>query len=211
MGDTLKKVQSGEKLRIPAAAYNAFIDTARAERQRQQGREQQPQAEVRDTTIVLVKNSIGADRARFEVLGVSDVVIKPADNLDQFKNKVALVGVTPLEASHLGRFVVLTEPLVVNAIGLAVAAGVCPVQLDVNADTDLFADVKDNDAGKLKTGGSGAAVILWKESGTGQKWAVIRLGAGGGALPSPQYQYMIGQGIIGNKLGFDWFRGSPAV
>ena len=28
MSDVLKKVQSGDKLRIPAAAYNAFVDTA---------------------------------------------------------------------------------------------------------------------------------------------------------------------------------------
>jgi len=32
-GDTLKKVQPGDPLRIPAGAYNAFVDTARAQRQ----------------------------------------------------------------------------------------------------------------------------------------------------------------------------------
>lgn len=36
----LQKVKSGDPLRIPAATFNAMIDTARDHQQRQQGREQ---------------------------------------------------------------------------------------------------------------------------------------------------------------------------
>lgn len=36
-GDPLKKVHPGEPLVIPAAAYNAFVEAAQAERQRQRG------------------------------------------------------------------------------------------------------------------------------------------------------------------------------
>lgn len=34
-GDPLKKVQAGDRLNIPAEAYNAFIDAARASRSQQ--------------------------------------------------------------------------------------------------------------------------------------------------------------------------------
>jgi hypothetical protein len=42
MSDALRKVQPGDPLRIPAATYIAFVDAARAHRERQQGGGQQP-------------------------------------------------------------------------------------------------------------------------------------------------------------------------
>lgn len=212
MADPLKKVQSGQKLRIPAATYNAFIDTARDLRQRQQRRDQEPQAEHRDTGIVLIKNGSGADRKRFEILGVSDALIKPTDNVEQFKNKVALVGVTPLQADHAGRFVILIEPVPTNALGLAVAAGTSPVQIDVAAEADAFADVKDNDAAKLQSSGSGAAAILWKESGTGLKWAVVRIGAGGGGSETAcAFQYQSKYAVAANVMACGFMRAHPVL
>ncbi|WP_428937755.1 hypothetical protein [Fontivita pretiosa] len=205
MSDPLTKVQSGQKLRIPAAAYNAFVDAARDLRQRQQRQDQEPQARMRETGIVLIKNASGADRARFDILGVSDALIKPTDNLDQFKNRVALVGVTPLEADHQGRFAILLEPLAANAIGLAMAAGVSPVQINVADEDNVFADVKNSDAAMLQSGSSGAATILWKERGTGVKWAVVRIGAGGAeAEPVGMYPGMVHQVVAANTGGWDW-------
>jgi hypothetical protein len=183
----LKKVQSGDKLRIPAAAYNAFVDTAMDMRRRQQGQEQGATPEQRQTGIILIRNDSGEDRARFDVLGVQSTVVSPTDNLDAFKSKVVLAGVKPTEADHKGRFVVLLEPISTGKIGRAVAAGVSVVRLNVTDTDHKFADVSDNDAGQLKSTDSGAAAILWKESGNGVKWAaVVRIGAGG-ALSEGQY------------------------
>jgi hypothetical protein len=208
VADSLKKVQPGEKLRIPAAAYNAFIDTARDLRQRQQSQKQDDRPQQRDTGIVLVKNASGADRNRFDVLGIDNTVVTPSDNLDQFKNKVALGGVTPTESDHTGRFVILLEPLVSGAIGQAVAAGVSPAQVDVQDEDDRFADVKDGDAASLKTASSGAAAILWKESGTGVKWAVVRIGAGGGGGgdSTGEVQYTVHMMVADNVDGWDFPR-----
>ena len=109
-GDDLRKVRPGEPLRIRAGTFNAFIDAARDYRQRQQGIAQQPTQAFRDSGTALVRNDSGADRARFEILGVDSVVVSPVDNLDAFKNTVVLTGVTPQQPTHLGRFVVLAEP-----------------------------------------------------------------------------------------------------
>ena len=212
MGDALGKVQSGEKLRIPAAAYNAFIDTALDLRRRQQAAQQNATPEARQTGIILVRNDSGADRGRFDVLGVSGVVITPGDNPDAFKSKVALVGVSPTEAQHAGRFVVLLEPIVSGKIGQACAAGVTIARVDV-VDTDhRFADVSDGTAAQLKITQSGAGAILWKESGTGVKWVVVRIGAGGGGSETAcAFQYQSKYAVAANVMACGFMRAHPVL
>ena len=180
MADPLSKVRPGEKLRLPADAYNAFIDAARYVQQRQRGAESQGIPSSRSSGIILVKNASGADRARFEVLGVDQPVFGPDDNLDEFKNRYALAGVTPRAKQHFGRIVVLMEPIAAGAIGLAWAAGVCPVKITIpdHKHTYRFADVSDNSCATLLAGPQGAGFILWHEdlsSGGGEVWAVVRL------------------------------------
>lgn len=69
MGDNFKKVQSGQTLRVPAEAFNAFIDSARNYRDRQQSREAESQPKLRRSGIIRIKNGSGADWNRFEALG----------------------------------------------------------------------------------------------------------------------------------------------
>ena len=47
--------------------------------------------------------------------------------------------------------------------------------------------MNDGDPTCLKAGAAGAATILWREGGTGQQWAVVRLGSstGGGTATFP--------------------------
>ena len=67
--------------------------------------------------IVLVKNSSGADRDRFDILGIDGPIIAPTDNPDEFKNRVTIDGITPAMADHTGQFVILAEPIASGAIG----------------------------------------------------------------------------------------------
>ena len=62
MGDTMKKVKSGDPLVIPSQTFNSFIDAAQAHKARQQASGQTNRQAFRQTGIVLVKNSSGADR-----------------------------------------------------------------------------------------------------------------------------------------------------
>lgn len=181
-GDPFRKPRPGDPLAIPAEAYGAFVDAALAERRRQLGRTGGGAVGGPgfDGSVVLVKNASGADRGRFEVLGIDQPVILPSANPDGFKERVALSCVTPTADHAGGRFVVLLEPLAGGAVGRAVAAGVAVCQLSVTAAGDTFADAEAGVTATLKTAESGAASILWKEPGTGTRWAVVHVGAGAG-------------------------------
>jgi hypothetical protein len=171
----LKKVQPGDALKIPASTFNTFIDAARDFQQRTRHLGQQATPTHRSAGIVLVRNESGYDRDRFDVLAVSGSVFTPSD-LDAFKNDVVLTGATPTAGRDDGKFVILQEPLEDGAIGRAVLSGVTPVRIDVANADHQFADVADNDATKLISADHGEAQILWKETGTGLKWALVRLG-----------------------------------
>ncbi len=176
MGDVLKKVQPGDTLRIPAATFNTFIDAARDFRSRQQTSHQNAQPGFRQSGIVLVKNASGSDRGRFNVLGIDSPIFTPTDNEEEFKNKVALSCVTPAAAGHTGKFVILMEPIANNEIGLACVHGVCPVKINITDEDQQYADISNGETDKLKSSCTGAAHILWAEPGTGEKWAIVRLG-----------------------------------
>lgn len=174
-GDELKKVQDGQPLAIPAAAYNAFIDATRKlkelEHQIQRGllnaRGPQP-------AVVLVKNNSGGAVGRFGVLGIDAPLITPTANLDTFKQQVVLIGSTPTD-DHRGKFIVLLEPLVSGAIGRAVIAGVVACRCLFATGDETLADTETGDDTRLAALGNGSAKVLWKETGTGEKWAVVRL------------------------------------
>jgi len=177
MSDALRKVRSGQKLSIPAAAYNTFIDAAVDYRRRTAGIGQQAEPSVRQSGIVLVHNGSGSEQNRLAVLGIDSPIIAPTSNEDEFKNHVALSCVEPTADTHEGRFVIILEPIAAGKIGRAYAAGVCPARVQVEDEDHGFADIKDGDASCLESRSSGAAHILWKEAGMGLKWAVVRLSA----------------------------------
>ena len=56
-GDALRKVKTGDPLRIPAGAYNAFVDAAVDHRRRQHDESREPQRLRRDNDVILVLNS----------------------------------------------------------------------------------------------------------------------------------------------------------
>jgi len=176
MGDMMKKVRSGERLRIPARTFNTFIDAARDFEARQRNQQQDPKRRFASNGIVPVKNASGADRDRFDILGIDAPIFTPSDNEESFKNQVALKGVTPTAADHTGRFVVLLEPAKSGAIVPGLVQGISPVRVDIQDEDHEFADVADGECGQLRSGTTGSAQILWKENGTGVKWAVVRLG-----------------------------------
>jgi hypothetical protein len=176
MGEAFKKVQAGQRLEIPAVAYNTFIDMARDWLAGQMEAGGGPGADRRQTGIVPVRNDSGDDLDRFAILGIDGVVYTPADNEDGFENGPALKGVTPLTPDHLGKFVVLQEPVANGAIGRACLQGLTPVKVWVSQTHYECADVRDGHEGHLIAAATGAAHILWREEGTGTKWAFVRLG-----------------------------------
>ena len=176
--DPYRRVHTGEPIELPAAAWNAMIDAAMAEqRQRSSIRlGPHPRALGPQAATVLLHNGVGYDLPRFGVAGIANVVISPADNADAFKGRIALAGVVPTTADYLGQFAIAQEPIPDGAIGRALVAGISIVQIEVGSTSHTRADVCDGDYTKLESGASGTARILWAESGTGTKWAIVRLG-----------------------------------
>lgn len=190
MGDPFKKVRAGQPLDIPAETFNSFIDAARDFKARQQSRSRTVQPDFQQTGIIPVKNASGNDLDRFDVLGIERPIFTPSDNLLSFQNQVSVVGVTPNEDEHVGRFIVLLEPLRDGLIGRGCLSGICPVRLNVLDEEHDWADIEDGETDSLKTDDAGGAFILWKEpSGSGYggygygygyyygglRWALVRL------------------------------------
>lgn len=175
MGDDLKKVQSGDPLTIPAATFNAFIDAALDQRRRQRGVGREGQPVFHQAGIILVRNDTGGDLDRFSAVGFSGPIVGPTDNEDEFKNRATAIGITPAVPSHRGRFAVYLEPVAAGGIAHACVSGVIPCRIDVAHASHRRADVI-HDSTTLTSGHHGGAEILWKESGEGLKWAILKLG-----------------------------------
>jgi hypothetical protein len=210
LGDDLRKVVPGESIQPSAKAWNTFIDTsAYVEAQRRVQTADAVAMPALDTGLCYVQNNSGADLDRFNVVGLDVPIILPSDNPDTFAAHLTFSGLTPTTAAHTGKFAVLLEPCAQGNVATAVLSGVCPVKLNVTATGDTLADVDDGSAADLKTGASGAAKILWKESGTGAgKWAYIRIG-GGGVLTPGTGKYKVLQLIDTanpGTPGWDWLR-----
>ncbi len=177
MTDALKKVQAGQNLRIPAAAYNAFVDAAADLKRRETNIGARTSSPPEQNGIVLMKNMSGEHRARFEVLGINGPVHTPADNEAAFLDKPALIGVAP---TRPGGFAILLEPIHSEAMGLAMVSGLTVARIMVLDTRHAFAGA-DPVWPMLTSDPLGSARVLWKEDGisldeTDLKWAVVMLG-----------------------------------
>jgi len=179
---TLRKVLAGEPFVAPASTWNAFIDAAQDFKNRTADIGRQPVAGFRSSGIITVKNESGAARRQFDVLGLDEPIFLPGGGSSDaaeksFRNFVAFRGQMPSKNEHVGKFVVLIEPLAAGAVGKGCVSGVCQVRVNVTDVDHEFAELADGKADVLESGDTGSAKILWKEDGTGQKWAVVHLGA----------------------------------
>lgn len=173
-GDRFQKTQAGRPLEIPAATWNAMIDAARAHAEQQHRQDTGTDLLSRQADLVKVRNESGQDLPRFSVLGIDTPVIPPEANEREFKNQVALRATLP-DQSHTGRFVVLHDPLRANRIGRAWVSGVCVCRVQVEQDWHTHAVADPGNTGSLLSKPDGAAQILWRQSGLGLRWAVVRL------------------------------------
>jgi len=178
---SLKKARSGDRLHIPAAAYNAFVDAAEAHRSRQSTVARTPRPATNQPGIVLLRNDSVEDRARFDVLGLAGPIPTPDENESEFQNRTCLSGVVPEIVKHRGRFGILLEPIPAGGMGRALVAGVTVAWVRFESEHHAFADVCDGDATCLQSAAYGAARLLWKDEPDmdGYGWAVVHLGEQG--------------------------------
>jgi len=127
-----------------------------------------------------VRNSSGADQARFRVLGISGVVVTPDTDLNEFASRFILDGVLPT-SEHAGKFCVLQEPIPNGGIGRAVVVGVTPVIVSGNSDNAPKYVNVTSDQTYLTSSESGAQVLYEQPTdGVEGHYCLVRLPAGGG-------------------------------
>jgi hypothetical protein len=177
----MKKVLPGQPLKISASTFNTMIESAADYQRRSVNRRQHSFPFDTKNGIVSVKNTSGQDGDRFSVLGISGVLVTPADNLQEFTSRITLTGVVPA-AEHEGKFVVLLEPIKNGAFGQALVSGTTLVWLLGNSA--IAAKTAGIQAGQtyLVPNASGAQ-ILYEQPTTGVELhlALVRIPAGGGS------------------------------
>lgn len=181
---TLQKVSPGQPLRIAAKDWNILADMSRGHAfGRAEGG-----AETTDPTAdrIIVRNTSGADLDRLSVLGLTDPIFSPTDNERQFAEPVvAMVGGAPVTATHGANICVLAEPIKNGSLGEATLLGITAVKINVTDEGHATAAIDDGNTARLKSASSGPFHILWKEAGTGLKYAWVYLAGGSGsAAPS---------------------------
>lgn len=172
----LHKVRPGDPLRVPARAYNAFVDAAHLAQRIESDAQAGPALPGQHEHLVRVRNDSGADLPRFGILGIDRPIIIPEDNADEFKQHTAVVGAAVTTTDeYIGRFVIAREPIASGKIGWAMIRGITPVVINVVDDDHTHADTY-SDERFLRSGFTGAARILWKEDGTGEVLALVEIG-----------------------------------
>lgn len=186
MGADFRQRRQAEPFGISAAEFNAMLLAGKSVIRGQRD-QPGPLESSFDPVVIEVNNASGSDVARAGVLGIDVPSILPSSDADRFASRVLVDGKTPATASHIGKFVVLIEPIKDGSVGRAVISGVVPVTLVLTTAGDEWAEIDDGSAAHLKSGPTGSAQIMWKESNTpGTMWALVRIGnVAGGKLSSP--------------------------
>ena len=122
------------------------------------------------------------------------------------------------------------EPLAADGIGRGIVSGVtiCRVWADAEAQEYQFAEAEQGVTNYLRMVESGSAQVLWREAGTGLKWAIVRLGNHdedqrlihfeltdelqlGGYAPAKQLEWTGGTWLPGKDITvIDWYT-SPSM
>ena len=92
----------------------------------------------------------------------------------------------------LGGFLIACEPIKVGTIGRAWYAGYCPVRIQVHRESHEFADadIANQEIEFLVSRTTGPCKIIWKEYGTGLKWAIVYHSGLVAAAAAPQLAWI---------------------
>jgi len=195
---TIEKVSPGQAFRPSARVWNTFVEMANSAPDATPAKG----TRVRPLHIVRCRNDSGSDREQWDVLGVKQtdgLVVTAAENdQESIDQRFVLVGEAPAWPDHIGRWAMCIEQIPDGSIGLVALGGIIAAQITVvHADHDR-ADILYNGGsggnGQLESDWQGAAEILTKQSGTGTKWAVLRIA---------DWSYTALQGVAQATIGAD--------
>jgi hypothetical protein len=209
VSDHLRKVQTGDPLRIPALAYNAFVDSAIDYKNRMSGPTRSPNGGLSDAAVLLVRNDTGADLPPGSIVELGDILVDIPDAGDASKvlQNVIVEGLTPT-AGGFGPVAVTREPISDGKVGRAMLEGVIACRLELRSALHRFADVLPGST-LLASRGVGRFEILSlppsvtvSEDDADPRWAIVRRVADG--LVRILARITGSTSIASNQWEYDW-------
>lgn len=177
MTDPFKKVSPGSALEIPADTWNFLLSSAQVY-QRQKigtGSDTPLTFPINPANTCLVQNMTGAALPAGAVLAYGTPLITPAVSRFEAQKRPAFEGSAPTTNES---FMVTWDALASdppNDIGRAIVSGLAVVQVFVIDESHRRARPIPGNTSTLESTGGGGVPIVWRESGTGVKWAFILL------------------------------------
>lgn len=178
--ESARPFRAGQK-QISAGTLNAMLRAIR---------ELQTEGPGAELKTVCCQNDTGSDLAEYQIVGIGGLNQTHAAAPTNFLKSIVVTGSLPTD-TYAGKFAVTQEPIKKGQTGRVKISGVS--QCKVNVTDSGHAYAKGSTAGGITqltsaaAATDGGAEILWKESGTGSKWAVIRwpVYAGSGSTINP--------------------------
>jgi hypothetical protein len=175
----MQKVAVGEKFKVKANTWNAFIDAAEYHKNHQLQLGAESLRNNSKSGIILVRNDSVSLLEQFMPVILDDLIIQPDDEEkeQEFKSRVPVFSGEKVSADNKDKpFAILQVPLESEKIGKALLQGITPAKINIGNESHQYAKL---DASELVSCSNGIGRILWKESGTGEKWCLLQLGGGG--------------------------------
>jgi hypothetical protein len=174
--DIFRKTSSGDPMNgDPAEWRNLLVEVAQDYLRRQKVGQQT--VEVAPEVTLRVRNESGGSLAQYSIVALSTKLVAPEGADATFYGRAVFESATPTAGSA---FAIMQRPTADESIGLARISGDSFCKIDVVDAGHGFADAITADYAKLRSqAAAGPAQILWKESGTGTKWAFVRFNAAG--------------------------------
>lgn len=133
--------------------------------------------------VIRIRNDSGADLADPRpILAIGEPILDPsdADGEAMALERPVFEGLPWDDAdADFRKFAVLQGPVEEDRTTEAIMCGLTWVKVNVTADTDLavYAYAEPEDESIMRLVGAGCARVIWRASGTGEKWALVTIGA----------------------------------
>lgn len=170
----IPRVNPGDPIRPRASFHNALA--ALLENDRPIGRSSVLSPAGRDFyTPVIVKNPGVSFIPAGGVARATDSLIDPAENLRHFQGRPCLSVEAASVANASSTAVIATDRIEAGGVGLAAIAGVIQCRVNVTDAGHDFAKPSTSVAWQLDSDASEGFPIVYKETGTGEKWAILEV------------------------------------
>lgn len=173
-GDAFQRVRQGDPASsvLRAATFNSLLEM-RKEWQAQRIAQPGGSIDYASPWLIRVQNKTGAGLDRFSVVELGNAVILPTASLYGFQEQILVEANSPGTPADGKNYGILQEPIPANGIGMAAASGVTHAIVNVTNAAHKYAAASNGVLAKLVSAVSGPIAILYRETGTGDKWAVV--------------------------------------